>query len=114
MSYEGYRAHRVVELPKGSTGAVIEVTVTEDGAAVGDISAATSILFNTKTIDGVAIDSDVVAAFTNTGADSKLDLPVSAATVGTVRELIADYRYTLGGENFVSFPFVIRIVDGAK
>ena len=114
MSVESYRAMKVYEIPKGTTGATIEMLVTHDGAAVGDISAATGLLFNTSTIDRVAVDSDVAASFTTDGTDSKIDLPLSAATVGTVRDLVADYRYTLAGDLWVSFPFLIRIIEGAK
>jgi len=114
MSIESYRAARVIEIPKGATSAVIEMLVTEDGAAVGDISAASGLLFNSRTIDGTQVDADVAASFTTDGTDSKLDLPLSAATVGTVRDLVADYRYTLAGDAWVSFPFIIRIIEGAK
>jgi len=113
MSIESHRAMQVIEIPKDSTATVIEFTVVNDGAAV-DISTATGMVFNTRTIDGVQVDDNVAATFTTTGADGKLDCPVSAATVGTLRELIADVRYTIGGLQITSYAKLLRILPGGR
>jgi len=115
MSIEGYRAAKVIEIPKDSTATVLEWTVVNDGAVV-DLTGATGIKLNTKTIDGTAVDTDVAGTITNSpGTDGKVDLPLSAGTVGTIRDLVADVRYTpSGGGEIVSYPAILRIMAGGK
>ena len=114
MSVESYRAARVIEVPKDSTATVLELEAVDDGAAI-NLTGATLIKLNTKTIDGVAVDVDVACTITNSpGTDGKVDAPVSAAMVGTVRDLIADLRWTIAGLQTVSYPFIIRMIAGGK
>lgn len=113
MSVESYRSARVYEIPKDSTASVVEFVVRNDGAAV-DISSATNLLFNTSDLDENAVDVDVACSFTTDGTDGKIDAPVSASTVGTVRDLVADVRYTIAGKVIVSYPCILRIIKGAK
>ena len=115
MTYESYRAAPVIEVPLDSTATIIELQIVFDGSAV-DITGATAILFYSKTMDGVQIDNGVAGSITNApGTDGKVDIPVSAAFIGTARDLLCDVRYTeAGGDDVVSFPVIFRIFSGGK
>jgi len=80
-------AFRVVEIPQGSTGAFLVLTVKNNGAAL-NISGATTLRYCAKTMTGAAVATDVAAAFYTTGTDGKIKVQLTAALAGTVRNLL--------------------------
>ena len=114
MSRELHRAMRVFEIPVGSTGSVFVATCKSNGAAI-DLSGATgNLYYNAKTVDGAAVVTDGVAAFTTDGTDGKVQFPLTLLA-GSVRDLLVDLEVQgYNGGNLVAFTFKLRFTPRAK
>jgi len=105
----------VVEVPQGSTATDLVIEFRSDGVAV-DMSAATgSLFFNVRTLENVALVDDGAAAWLTDGSDGKLKVTLTAALVGTVRDLYVDGEVQgYNGGNLVARQFILRITPRAK
>ena len=115
MSTEYFRTMPVIEVPKDSTGTILEGTVTQNGVAV-DLSGATGAkLFYCKDLNEVQIVDGGTASFTTDGTNGKVEFQLTSVVVGTIRELIAHFeirKYNTG--NLITYPMILRIIQTGK
>jgi len=116
MSIEQQTPMVIVEVPKDSTGTVLVVSLVDLDGVAPDLSAATGpVLYSGKTVDDVAVASDVAAAWFTDGSDGKVSITLTAALVGTVRDVFLDIDVQgYSGGSLISFTFVLRTLPRAK
>lgn len=114
MTTESRAAFRVIEVPQGSTGAFLILTLKDDGAAV-DVSAATTVRYCAKTIGGTAVATDVAAAFYTDGTDGRVKVALTSDLVGTVRDLLFHVEaLPINGGTLVSETAILRPLPNAR
>lgn len=116
MSREDSRPMPVIEIPEGSTGAVLEYTFVTNGAA-DDLSSATgSLYFHASDVEGVAVATNKVANWVTDGSDGKISTDMNPAIVDNgPRDLYCEFEvqdYNSG--NLISYTFILRILKRAK
>lgn len=114
MSIENRNAFRVVEVPQGSTGAFLVLTLKSAGVGV-DVSAATTIRYCAKTMSGTAIATDVAGSKYTTGADGKVKFQLTSALVDVVRDVLFHAEaLPFNGGTLVSETFILRPMPNAR
>ena len=113
MSREQLRAMDVIEIPKGSTGSVLVLTLKRDGVAP-DFSAASGVQYSAKTLSGAAVATDVAASWYTDGTDGKVAITLTSALAGTVRSLMFHVELTgFNGGSVKTFANILRVApDG--
>lgn len=108
-------AFRVVEIPKGSTGAFLVLTVKNNGAAV-NLSAATTVRYCAKTLAGTAVATDVAAAFYTNGTDGKIKVQLTAGLAGTAPRSLLFHAEALpiNGGTLVTETIMLRIMPNGR
>lgn len=115
MSRDQYRAMQVITVPVDSTGSVLRLTLKNRGSALDLSSATGDVLYNAKTRSETAVATDATAAFTTDGSDGQIDITLTSALVGTVRDLIMDVEVQgYSGGNLVAWSFILRVIPRAK
>ena len=116
MSREDSRPMPVIEIPEGSTAAVLEYIFTTDGAA-DDLSSATgNLYFHASTRDGVSVVTDQTAGWTAGGSDGSIETNMNTTIMDNgPRDLYCEFEvqgYNSG--NLISYTFILRITKRAK
>lgn len=116
MPLTNHRASQVVHVTKDSTATILRVTFKDDNGAVINLSgAAGPLYFHASTLDGTAITTNGVAAFTGTGTDGRVQFTLTANEVGTLRSMRAEFEVqNYSGGNLISEMFILRVIERAK
>lgn len=108
-------APKIIEVPKGSTGTIVEVEYREANLAKNYQAASGSLYFHARTQDGTAVTTDGVATWTTNGSDGKIRRALSAAEVSAIRDLICEFEIQgWNGGNLVQPAMILRVTDRAK
>jgi hypothetical protein len=114
MTIESRRTYRVIEVPQGSTGAFLVLTLKSAGVGV-NVSAATTIRYCAKTFTGTAVATDVAGAKYTDGTDGKIKVQLTSALVDTVRDLLAHFEaLPINGGTLVSETVILRVQPNAR
>lgn len=116
MSREDSRPMPVVEIPEGSTAAVLEYIFTTNGAA-DDLSSATgNLYFHASTRDGTAVVTDQTASWTALGADGSVETNMNSTIMDSgPRDLYCEFEVQgFNSGNLISYTFILRITARAK
>ena len=115
MTIESRRSFRVIEVPQGSTGAFLVLTMKNNGSGV-NVSAATTIRYCAKTMTGTAIATDVAGSKYTTGADGKVKFQLTAALVTIApRDILFHVEaLPINGGTLVSETVILRVVPNAR
>lgn len=102
-------------VPKDSTASVLRHTVKDHGSVL-DLSSATGpLLFNAKDSEGVEVVTGLAAAFATDGSDGVIQVQLTSALVGTVRDVTCEWEIQgYNGGVLKSFPFTLRVLPSAK
>lgn len=111
----GQYRYPIFEVPKDSTATVLRMTLKKDGSALDLSSATGNKYFHAKTIGGTAVVTDLAATWTTDGSDGQIQITLTSALVGTVRDVICEWEVQgYNGGNQKSKPFILRVLPGAK
>lgn len=115
MSREQSRAMTVVEIPQGSTAAILDYAFVTEGVADDLSSAGGNKYFQASDVNGVAVATDHLADWSTDGTDGRVQTTMNEALVGTVRDLYCEFEVEdYNGGNLISYTFILRILKRAR
>ena len=116
MSREDSRPMPVIEIPEGSTAAVLEYIFTTNGSPDDLSSARGNLYFHASTRDGVAVVTEQTAGFTGGGADGAVETNMNSTIMDSgPRDLYCEFEVQgFNSGNLISYTFILRITKRAK
>ena len=110
----------VFNVPQGSTGATLQITVVDEetGGAL-DLSSGSGVLFSASRLDAngdpVAVETDAAASFNTDGSDGVVDFTLTSAVVGTPGTVYAELEVSgFSGGQLITQKFEIRVIQRAR
>ena len=106
----------VIEIPEGSTAAVLEYIFTTNGAADDLSSASGNLYFHARTVEGVSVVTEQTASWTGGGSDGSIETNMNSAIMSQgPRDLYCEFEVQgFNSGNLISYTFILRILKRAK